>query len=321
MNALFKTVLWLPVLVVPMDTALAGPCTSLLELNTLSTCHGTSADAWLRFRPTGDRPEPTYALAGAFVGQGQTTKTVDTSQAHIGGGGVTTFGTTAAISNSSGSAVKDSGDAVASADLRTGAMRVFGTTTNIDPQDLLADGFSSTAKMSDMLHLTIPKSLADFNITFWLDIDGMISGGGTPWGSGTVQAQMTIVSLDGRLYDGSNDFQATNGHGEYESSVYRTITDLFGATDAGDSWLLTVQLDAALWAQGNPNFTFDFSHTARLRLDLSPGITWVSDSGILLVDANPRDVPEPSTTTLLLAALAAMWPVRRIRPRRATATA
>lgn len=169
----------------------------------------------------------------------------------------------------------------------------------------MANGFYAVARLSDTLSLSIPKALVDPTIVFNLDVDGEISGSGPVGGlPGIVQAQLLMTSLDGTLsYPGSPDFQA-NAVGSHAETLSIAIQSLQGAEDAGDFWLLKVQLDAQLFALGDPNHSFDFSNTAQLRFELSDGITFTSGSGVLLAGPGDNHVPEPPTAFLALLAAA-----------------
>jgi len=80
-----------------------------------------------------------------------------------------------------------------------------------------------------------------------------------------------------------------------------------------------VNLYATLQVWANDGYGFggravmDLSHTATLGLQLPDGVSFTSDSGLLL-QGTPAPVPEPSTALAALAGLALLL-ARRFRPR------
>jgi len=163
--------------------------------------------------------------------------------------------------------------------------------------------------MVDIVTFAIPKSIIDPKITISMVINGSIVGSG-PSGSGSVHSTLQATSPNDRIiYPGSNAFQVSNGSGDFSRTLVTTFEPTAFATDVGDSWMLQVKVRAEFFAFGNPNYVFDFSNTARLGIDLTEGITYTSDSGLLLTA-----VPEPSSAVLLLAGLGVL--VSRVVRRR-----
>jgi hypothetical protein len=266
------------------------------------SCYGTTADSTVRFLPTD--PAAQFSTSGAFGGTGSfATPVLEQVGASIFAS-ANAFGSLSARGNIVGVAPGGTASAATSSDLLTGALRLSGTVESDDLQSAVANGFFAQAKLSDTLSLSIPKTLVDPTIVFNLDVDGVITGSGPVGGQpGIVQAQLLITSLDGTIsYLGSPDFQA-NALGSHAETLSVAIQSLQGAEDAGDFWLLTVQLDAQLFALGDPNYSFDFSNTAQLRFELSDGITFTSGSGVLLAGPGDNHVPEPSTALLAVLAI------------------
>lgn len=283
----------------------AAACVSaeFVGQNTLNgSCYGTSADSTVRFMPTD--PAAQFSTSGSYTGTGTFTTPIIVQPGSSIFASATAFGSLSSRASITGVAPGGNATAATSSDLREGTLKLYGSVDSDDPRFAIANGFNATAKLSDTLSIFIPKVLLDPTIIFYMDIDGVISGSNSSGaGSGTVQAQLLISSLDGSItYPGTNDFQVINGLGSYDQAISRTIDSLQGAEDVGDSWLLSVQLDAQLFALGDPNYSFDFSNTAQLRFELSDGITFTSGSGVLL--AGPENnVPEPPTTFLVLLAV------------------
>lgn len=261
-----------------------------------NACSGTSVSAGLTFRPSD--PAPAFVFGGGFQGSGDFSTSVVTPGFVIAS--AVAFGGASSNASIEGSALGGSGSTLVSARLDTGTLRLYGSLTAADERVPASDSFGSAARFADIVTLTIPKSLVAPTVTLSLTIDGSISGS-SAFGAGVVQASLHAGSVDGNVsYPGSNDFQVINGSGDYAGTVFRTFDPTTYAIDAGESWKLDVKLSAQLFAMGNPNHTFDFANTARLGIEMTEGITYTSDSDLLLTAA----VPEPASVMMLLTGLA-----------------
>jgi len=272
--------------------------------NTLAgNCYGTYTDATIRFMPTD--PAAQFTSSGGYTGTGTFASPVIEQPGGFVFASALASGSLSSRGSVAGAAPGGTATASTSSDLREGALKLSGSVNSEDLRSAIANGFYAQAVLSDTLSISVPKALVDPVINFYLDIDGAISGSGSVGGgSGTVQAQLLISSANGGiLYPGTNDFQVIDGIGSYAQTISRSINSLYSAVDVGDSWLMSIQLDAALFAIGNPNYSFDFSNTAQLRYELSDGITFTSGSGVLLTGPAGNSVPEPPTVLLMLLAL------------------
>lgn len=278
----------------------AAACVSadFVGLNSLAgSCYGTSADSTVRFMPTD--PLVQFSTSGGYTGEGTFTTPVIQQPGGVTFGLASAFGTHSSRGSITGVAPGGSASASTSSDLRTGALKLSGSVNSDELNPAIANGFYAIANLADLLTILVPKALDHPTIIFNLDVDGVIGGSGVAGGSpGIVQAGLLMTSLDGTIsYRGSPDFQA-NALGSYADTLSIAIASLQGAEDLGDAWLLSVQLDASLFAIGDPNYSFDFSNTAQLRFELSDGITFTSGSGVLLAGPQVSAVPEPSTALL-----------------------
>lgn len=208
-----------------------------------------------------------------------------------------------APSTSCSNTVPDAGTSTASANLATGQLK---STVSAAP----VGGINSNAQFGDMFTfhgLTNPTA-----ITLSLDVTGTLVGVPPANGQGGLVFFSDLVS---QLGNGSS----ARIEAGWSNS---TLTQFFSAPNTGSGTTDVISLsntgvDAILSVTNiisplNPTLPFlgvllleavdgtivDFGHTAQLSIVLPPGVTFTSDSGVLLSQA-PTSVPEPSSLLLL----------------------
>jgi hypothetical protein len=206
----------------------------------------------------------------------------------------------------------------ASADLATGQLTGFvnATMNSGDPSNIPAVG-GSYAEFRDFITFHVPEGMTSAQVSVSLSIDGTITnaeGLVGPYGCDNVNGS----DIGGYLYLGGTTASTDSVHPcgllstvlpsppaslPFELSVEKEVTD-------GERFLLISRLYLALsnnelWE----TVEFDFSGTASLGIDLTPGAAWTSDSEVLLT------IPEPTSTLLLVVGLTGLAAAGRWRLR------
>jgi len=199
----------------------------------------------------------------------------------------------------------------ASADLASGSLRAVTATHWLDP---VYDAGLAKAALYDKVTFSglTGTQVITLNMVVHGSFSGPPSGGG-----GDVYASLISDQLPAgvHLHEGNaGDIYLPEGVVGAVTTNADPITGLFDRND--------VRIDLSksfAVTPGNPSFWFlaqlqlfaggtnevtDFGHTALLSLDLPPGVTYTSSSGLFLTAVAP--VPEPDTMWLLLAGLIPM---------------
>ena len=194
-------------------------------------------------------------------------------------------------------------NATAIANLGTGQLHAFAR----------ADGPSiATAKaiFYDLLTLIPQGGFADasFPVTFNLTVDSVLSGNALVTDQLQVSSLLNSKNVLGSLCSGS----ITGCFGN--TTLTATVDVLTSNPIVSVQSFLSVNADNC--RNGFPNCSTDLhgladaGHTAQISLQLPPGFTFTSDSGVFLTQ-----VPEPSTVLLLTSGLLAIAATRRRRCR------
>lgn len=196
----------------------------------------------------------------------------------------------------------------ASADVSGGSLRAVVATQWIDP--LYRAGLAKAALYDTLTFSGVTGTLVG---TLNMSIHGSFSGPPSG-GQGDVYASLISnfsplgihvhESNSGDIYlpEGTVGGVTTNADpitGLFDRNDVRfDLSRSFAIVPGGTFWFLA-QLN--LFAGGTNEVT-DFGHTALLSLDLPPGVTYTSSSGLFLTGV-AAPVPEPETTWLFLAGL------------------
>jgi hypothetical protein len=196
----------------------------------------------------------------------------------------------------------------ASADVSAGSLRAVVATQWLDP--VYQAGLAKVALYDTLTFAGLTGSAV---ITLNMSIHGRFSGPPSG-GGGDVYASLisdfpplgihVAESNSGDIYlpEGTVGGVTTNADpitGLFDRNDVRfDLSRSFAIVPGGTFWFLA-QLN--LFAGGTNEVT-DFGHTALLSLDLPPGVTYTSSSGLFLTGV-AAPVPEPETTWLLLAGL------------------
>jgi PEP-CTERM motif-containing protein len=197
-----------------------------------------------------------------------------------------------------------SASANASANLVSGQLHVFA-----DSDGPAAS--NANAHFSDVI--TIVPTLGfttGFFATFTLSVEGTLTGNADA--GGELQAGSTVDHADvgGRALCTAapavcSPLLSTPGGRLTQSLVATILVDPSNPIVFIQPFLFAAANDI------NGNFLFDesgranFADTAQLSIDLPPGFTFTSNSGVLLTEA-PQSTPEPATLPLMGAGLAAL---------------
>jgi hypothetical protein len=182
-----------------------------------------------------------------------------------------------------------------SADLTTGSV---GLEVFANPVVGGYAGGSALAALTDQLHFTVPGLApgADLlvRVTFTL--------------AGTFSPDALFQTIYGRYLDYNLSFH------DFTASGTLTTTPFLGPTTFSEvvsipSPFLDANVAMTLFVPGIEQGSVEFLHTATIALDLPPGVTFTSESGVFLT------APEPASTTLGVASLLALACLRQRRLR------
>lgn len=190
--------------------------------------------------------------------------------------------------SASASAACPSGSAQAFADISTASMGVYAFADST-PQVLTIT--SAEAEFFDQVHFHVPPALdgQPFSLGVAFALDGAISADATPTVTALLTSRCILTDLSSQQqYDGL--FVDTS-----PVSGLRTIPGTLSITPPD----YTMYVSMHMLAPGLTEGTVDFSTSAELQLDVPPGVTYDSDSGVF-------HAPEPGTDAIGTAAAAAL---------------
>ncbi len=204
----------------------------------------------------------------------------------------------------------------ASTDLVSGQLHVFAS--SLGPA-----ASNANAHFSDLITIVPTQGFVDgFFATFTLTIDGTLTGNAD--GGGELQVGSTVDHAD---VGGAALCTAASAVCSPVPSVPGgALTQKLVATILVDPSNPIVFIQPFLFAAANDingNFLFsetglaNFADTAQLSIDLPPGFTFTSNSGVLLTEV-AQPTPEPATLPLITAGLAALCVSGWRRPRAST---
>jgi hypothetical protein len=203
----------------------------------------------------------------------------------------------------------------ASSDLRLGLLRAYfsgnGATTR------QTSGIVS-AYLADVIYVSAPSSLDGYSLTASIDVSGEVATSAPYFGDifPIVEAsvQLERVDLPGPRSTGAGfqafqtgSYQATR---TFELEVTRPF-DLVGPTWTASIYVGSIlRVDASFLAPYSS--VVDFGNSAQLGLALPSGLSYSSESGVLLAGV----IPEASRVLLFAAGLAFLFTVAASRRRR-----
>jgi hypothetical protein len=210
--------------------------------------------------------------------------------------------------SSGGVSIQHTGEtATAAADMPSGSLHILAQSI----YNPYAYGAAASATIADFVTFHVPGALPAV-IDVGVSLDGVVSGAGAGAGSytgslafifgGQFQFYGVIANngyTSGSLA-GSSGYSPPQGWNSYTDSVSPTDFVFNGQLSITDGQRL--YLDMALTATTGGGATADFLNTAQLSLGLPSGVTFTSDSGVLLT----AGVPEPSTWGLMLLGFASL---------------
>jgi hypothetical protein len=203
----------------------------------------------------------------------------------------------------------------ATANLATGNLHVYAGAKGIR---IYREGRAyGQASFQDTLTFDLPEGMSQAPVTLSLTIDGVFDINDGAWKAGTgadaylslwdAGASQYLVRESPTLFSGWSGDQVDLPFEVSGTAVVQENT----------SYSLYAMLDAGVQTQGNVLSAMDFLSTASLDIELPPGATFQSESGVLLTQTDDDNgvIPEPSTLAIwsLLSALglAAGWYRRR----------
>lgn len=217
------------------------------------------------------------------------------------------------------------GTASATADLAGGVLRAAtGSAADVPYIGVgpVSPRVLSQSMMQDYVTFSV-ASAAGADVVLTAHLDGSYALSDPVYANASVR---NFVSFGGSFtyYGGDNssgDSYGYNGSpiGSFSSYSFSNETatgfDFTGTLHVTDGQ--RVESTTALYLDCSSS-SCDFSHTARIGLNVPTGVSFTSDSGVFLTGTNPvAAVPEPSTWALMLAGFAAVGRVARRRSRKA----
>jgi hypothetical protein len=197
--------------------------------------------------------------------------------------------------------------ATAAADMPTGSLHVLAQST----YNPYAYGAVASAAIVDFVTFHVLGSSSAV-IDVGVSLDGIVSGAGlgAGWYTGSLAFSFGggfqfygVIADNGYTSGslaGSTGYYPPDGWNSYTDSVSPTGFVFNGQLSVTDGERL--YLDMGLTTQAFAGATADFLNTAQLSLGLPGGVSFTSDSGVLLT----AGVPEPSTWGLMLLGFAGL---------------
>ncbi len=205
---------------------------------------------------------------------------------------------------------------VAKADLSRGVIGSSASATSTDK----SLGTQTSAYLTDSIFLNVPGSNADtlteVEFSFWLSghiqqpSPANLSFGTTFYVPGYSLPIGYAYSADG--YGNSSHNSSDNwGFLSYSGGLeYQLIVGRFNLIGPDPTFSFLTGMTTTASSNAGQSASIDYAHTATLRFNTPPGVTWTSQSGSFLSAVSP--VPEPATWMMMLCGFGATgWAMRR----------